>query len=483
MSISSVGLHGSPIYQRVEQFKHRDDRGGDIQHNGLQSKSTEDAVKRLWRHSPGWSDKNGDGTVNVTYEFRSAPDDKNTRKFGKTGFTPILDNQRKQTRLSLQSIEDVANIKFTRGPKTADSEGHIKIGNYGQKIDSKGYPYKGEHHSTLPTRNQADVNVWFVDTDKEKSVPRAALGNAGRHTITHELGHAMGLSHPGNYNGSGGDKLGESNVSHHEDSQSHSGMSYRGERTGHHNHQKFRSSAPQLDDIAAYQAKYGANYETRKDDTTYGFNSNTDRDFLTVKTPHDKIVAAIWDGGGNDTLDFSGYTQDQQISLREETFSDVGGLKGNVAIAKGAVIENAIGGKGNDLIIGNDVNNELNGGDGNDVIYGGKGGDRLWGGKGADTFVYGSASESFDAGRQDQRSHDEIMDFESGNDKIDVSGMQVHNGGKPFTFKNSPVIESGEAFIDYNPDTHQSTLYARQTDGQVLKVSVNGKLEQSDVVL
>jgi serralysin len=307
-----------------------------------------------------------------------------------------------------KSIEDVANIKFTRGPKTADSEGHIKIGNYGREIDSKGNPYKGEHHATLPARNQADVDIWFVDTDTEKSVPRAALGNAGRHTITHELGHAMGLTHPGNYNGSGADKLGESNVSHHEDSQSHSGMSYRGERTGHHNHQNFRSSAPQLDDIAAYQAKYGAKYETRKDDTTYGFNSNTDRDFLTVKTPHDKMVAAIWDGGGNDTLDFSGYTQDQQISLREETFSDVGGLKGNVAIAKGAVIENAIGGKGNDLIIGNDVNNELNGGDGNDVIYGGKGGDRLWGGKDADTFVYGSASESFDAGRQDQRSHDEI---------------------------------------------------------------------------
>lgn len=107
----------------------------------------------------------------------------------------------------------------------------------------------------------------------------------------------------------------------------------------------------------------------------------------------------------------------------------------------------------------------------------------MWGGKGADTFVYGSASESFDAGRQDQPSHDEIMDFESGNDKIDVSGTQVQNGGKPFTFQKSPVIESGEAFIDYNPDTHQSTLYARQTDGQVLKVSVNGKLEQSDVVL
>jgi len=489
MSISNAGSQGSSIYQRIEQFKHRDDRGGDIQHNGMQSKSTDDAVKRLWRNSPGWSDKNGDGRYDLTYEFRAPPEkpeNKNTRQFGKTGFTPILENQRNQTRRSLQSIEDVANVTFTEGSKTADSEGHIKIGNYGQMIDTKGHPYKGFPHSSLPTKNQADIEVWFVDTKTEKSVPLAAPGNAGRHTITHEIGHAMGLSHPGGYNGDGKNKLDKSNVSHHEDSQSHSGMSYRGERTGYSNHGGFRSSAPQLDDIAAYQEKYGPNFETRKGDTTYGFNSNTDRDFLTVKTPEDKIVAAIWDGGGNDTLDFSSYEQNQQISLREQTFSDVGGLKGNVGIAKGAVIENAKGGKGNDLIVGNDANNTLEGGDGNDVINGGRGWDKLWGGKGADTFVYGSPTDS-----SMFNGVDTITDFESGKDKIDVSGIRTVTGGKPVRL-NESVLEqgmghgliAGEGAIYYDPKENVSTLMINYGAGHAtFEVEVRGQLQPSDVVL
>ena len=67
----------------------------------------------------------------------------------------------------------------------------------------------------------------------------------------------------------------------------------------------------------------------------------------------DKLVFSVWDGGGNDTLDFSGFTQNQKINLTATSFSDVGGLVGNVSIAKGVTIENAFGGAGNDLIIGN----------------------------------------------------------------------------------------------------------------------------------
>ena len=41
-------------------------------------------------------------------------------------------------------------------------------------------------------------------------------------------------------------------------------------------------------------------------------------------------------------------------------------MVGNVFIAKGVTIENAIGGSGNDLLIGNSASNELKGGAGND---------------------------------------------------------------------------------------------------------------------
>ncbi|MFO2462747.1 M10 family metallopeptidase C-terminal domain-containing protein [Pseudomonas sp. 15FMM2] len=479
--MTSVTQQGSSTLQDIEKFRHRDDRGGDIQHKGFQSKTTEEAARQLTRGDFVWPDKNRDGKYQISYEFRSAPDNKNEKRDGKTEFSPIMDNQRKQTKRSLQSISDVANIKFSEGPRTEKSEGHITIGNYGKKVDTKGYPYDGAtHHAHLPG-STSEGDVWFKETETVKSVSKAAHGSAGRWVITHELGHAMGLNHPGDYNGSGDDRLSKKNVDSHEDSQSHTSMSYRGERNHYMNHGGFRSSAPQLDDITAYQSKYGANHDTRKDDTTYGFNSNTDRDFLSLKKPDDKMVAAIWDGGGKDTLDFSGYKQDQKISLKDGTFSDVGGLKGNVSIAYGAKIENAIGGSGNDLLVGNAANNELRGGDGNDVLYGAEGRDKLWGGKGNDTFVYGAMKEST------YKAPDHIKDFNSGKDKVDLSGVTAELGSGPLKYVNQFSGASGEAVLRQMPTgvpgEVQSTLEISGKPGQPgFLLVVDGKLLPRDIV-
>ena len=470
--MSTPAMQGSPLFQTIDQFRHRDDRGNGIQHNGLASKTTGDAAKSLWRSSSGWPDTNADGTRLVSYEFRAPPADPKQVWQNKTGFSHILENQRQQTRRSLESIADVANVKFSEGPRTAKSEGHISIGNYGQKVDRNGRSQSGNPHAVLPGSGRGG-EVWFVNTPEEHSVANAALGDAGRHTIVHELGHAMGLQHPGRYDGS----FTRNQLDSHEDSQSHTGMSYRGERTAYMRHDGFRSSAPQLDDITAYQSRYGANLKTRNDDTTYGFNSNTHRDFLSIHRKNDKMVAAIWDGGGTDTLDFSGYEQDQKISLKAGTFSDVGGLKGNVCIAYGVAIEHATGGKGNDWLVGNAANNQLRGGDGNDVLYGAEGADTLWGGKGNDTFVYGKINESNAA------APDRVQDFVSGQDKVDVSGITAQLGGRPLQFVSRFSGASGEAIVSYDRQSNMSTLQiAGKPTEPPFMLQVQGELRRSDIV-
>src|SRR5204863_6083394 len=106
-------------------------------------------------------------------------------------------------------------------------------------------------------------------------------------------------------------------------------------------------------------------------------------------------VIAIWDAGGVDTLDASGFTTNQRIDLRSGEFSDVGALTQNVAIAYGATIENAVGGSGKDTIAGNKANNVLTGNAGDDSLSGGAGADTLNGGLGSDTMAGGVGDDIY----------------------------------------------------------------------------------------
>lgn len=157
----------------------------------------------------------------------------------------------------------------------------------------------------------------------------------------------------------------------------------------------------------------------------------------------------MWDGGGNDTLDFSGFSQNQKINLAAGSFSDVGGMTGNVSIAQGVTIENAIGGSGNDLLLGNAASNILKGGAGNDILYGGGGADKLWGGSGSDTFVYREVSDST------PKAADTLMDFQTGLDKIDLTGI-THLSG--LNFVNAFTGQAGDAVVSYNQASNAGSL-------------------------
>jgi len=188
-------------------------------------------------------------------------------------------------------------------------------------------------------------------------------------TFVHEIGHSLGLGHGGPYNGAA--VYGVDNV-YANDTWQWSVMSYMAQSNYDGVTYRFAMS-PMMADILAIQNLYGAS-NARGGDTVYGFGSTAGSiyDFAAYTSAPS---LTIYDAGGTDTLNASGYNQAQLIDLRGGHFSNIGGLVGNVGIYVTAVIENAVGGSGNDTIYGNDADNTLRGNAGDDTIDGGLGTD------------------------------------------------------------------------------------------------------------
>lgn len=156
---------------------------------------------------------------------------------------------------------------------------------------------------------------------------------------------------------------------------------------------------PMPRDIAAIQYLYGPNMSHAAGDDLYTFDPGT------------PFIRTIWDAGGEDTISISNFTLGCKIDLAAGHLSDItipsdplpdgyveqnegiydGGS--NLAIAYDVVIENAVGGSGDDKLLGNDANNVLIGGAGNDKLKGKVGADLLEGGPGNDIYTIDDASE------------------------------------------------------------------------------------------
>ncbi|HIE5328005.1 TPA: M10 family metallopeptidase C-terminal domain-containing protein [Proteus mirabilis] len=347
--------------------------------------------------------------------------------------------------------------------------------------------------------NEADIyDIYYINNDKTITIARGnnelrkeyqqnkhKIGSFVYHTFIHELGHSLGLFHIWEY---------ILNEKHKVlDSIKYSVMSYKCPDIKDADFGGLYPMTFMLVDILLLQYLYGENMTTRLENNTYGFHSNTGRAAYSLNNIEDKLVSCIWDSGGIDTLDFSLYTVNQVINLNEGCFSDIGGLRSNISIAYKTIIENAIGGKGDDTLIGNPFDNNLIGGDGNDLFYGGDGNDLFYGGSGNDV-IYGELGNDVLYGDDgDDMLIDyygaNMLDGGKGNDRICVASMDrglpgrniiqggegddeiylgtgTHNvtggqGNDTFNFFCYEGIESNSSIWDFEKNKDKITLITR----------------------
>ncbi|MDF7208955.1 M10 family metallopeptidase C-terminal domain-containing protein [Proteus mirabilis] len=315
--------------------------------------------------------------------------------------------------------EEGTPIKVIKPDEEHDSPGTIFI-----DFSSREY-YKTIKQDNIDEyiENEADIyDIYYINNDKTITIARGnnelrkeyqqnkhKIGSFVYHTFIHELGHSLGLFHIWEY---------ILNEKHKVlDSLKYSVMSYKCPDIKDADFGGLYPMTFMLVDILLLQYLYGPNMTTRLENNTYGFHSNTGRAAYSLNSIEDKLVSCIWDSGGIDTLDFSLYTVNQVINLNEGCFSDIGGLRSNISIAYKTIIENAIGGKGDDTLIGNPFDNNLSGGDGNDLFYGGAGNDLLYGGSGNDV-IYGELGN-------------DVLFGDDGDDMlIDYYGANMLDGGK-----------------------------------------------------
>ena len=314
------------------------------------------------------------------------------------------------------------DFEFSEVEEDAGEVGEIRVAFTDQSSGAAAFAY-------APGNYAVNGDIWFETEDIDitgNDFSTDGLDSAGfnYYAALHEIGHALGLSHP--FDAGDDQSNGDDSLPLSKDSLRNTVMSYvqldknmvlkfDGGGSSAPSYRVY-ASTPMMYDVEIMDEFYGADDDNTAN-STYSFAVSPE----TIQT--------IVDAGGNDTIDASNQTRENVIDLNAGAFSSIGIYSEadqktywattlgtttaaiqsvidtfnasasaansyysaytrtaiytgeyNVGIAHNAVIENAVGGSSNDTLTGNSSDNTLSGGAGDDSIEGNGGNDTIDGG-------------------------------------------------------------------------------------------------------